>query len=514
MQYALNIIVYSHHFVVTGYTRDIKKLILEYISEFILFDRITKWNGDVVNEKKCVFAASTATQLEYRLHINCFKDFLNFMAKNGYHERIFNIEYAPLPEIYKTVLPLLPTAKPRPNQVPLIEHLCRPDLKTKLAVLQMGGGKTFSSLYAMHLLGQRFVISIRPMYIKRWIDALVLESEKILDISPKDIRVIQGTSQLIKLIDDAKLDLVTESIIIISNRTMQLFYNHYKTTDMDTSFYGIAPHEFYPLLKANRLIDEVHQDFHLNFIQDLYTHTGGCVIDLSATMKSDIPFIRRMYNWRFPPICRYVDENYDKYILAVPLLYRIKDTQRIRFLSKGRQSYSHNEFEKSIMKYKPMLQSYLNLVNEALKHLYFVDEYEKGQKAVIYAGMVEMCDTIRAYLQELYPDFKVIKYTSGDKYEELKNSDIIVTTIGMAGTAVDIADIRVNLSTTAISKRETNEQLMGRCRRSKQWPKLTPIFAYLVCEDIPKHVSYHRKKLQFLEPYIIGSKTTFMDCGL
>ena len=504
----LTIEVYSHNFCVSGYSRDIKRLVVEWGRQFVLYEKIPKWSGEIEVKAVNTFAASTAGFTEYRFHRNALKDFLRFMESKGYPESQFNMLYFPevIPE--KVNIPLLPTAIPRPKQLPIIDFLTKP-YPTKLVILQMGGGKTFSALYAISLIGERFVICIRPMYLERWVRALTDENERILDLTEKEIRVVQGTFELRKLIADGLNNSLTEKIIIVSNKTMSLFYKHYKQTNGDTSYYGIHPNDFYRVVKANRLIDEVHQDFHLNFVQDMYTHTK-CVIDLSATMGTELAFIKRMYGWRFPPVYRYEDTDYDKYVAVKALLYRVKDLQKIRFLSKGRSSYSHNEFEKSIRKFTQMQANYFDLVSEALDNLYFPN-LVKGQKAVIYAGMVEMCQSLVDYLRDKHPDLIINKYTSGDPYDNLLESDISVTTIGSAGTAVDIPDIKLNLSTTAIGKRETNEQLMGRCRRSKRWPEMTPIFAYMVCEDIDKHVSYHRKKIKFLEPYVLGIQTLYMD---
>lgn len=508
----LTIHLYSHSFVVSGFSRDMQRIIIEYSKQFVLYEKVRKWTGEIDTIAKCVFSTATSNKSEFRFHRNAYNDFLRFVGVYGYSSDMFTIIEAPPMIPQKVEIGILPTATPRENQLPIIDFITK-DYPTKLVILQMGGGKTFSSLYSIALLKERFVISIRPMYIERWVKALTDDKEKILDLQKEDLRVVRGGAELIKLIKDAKEDNLKAKIIIISNKTLYLFYNHYKQTSGDTSLYGIHPIDFYPLLKANRLIDEVHQDFHLNFIQDLYTHTKT-VVDLSATMATESPFIKKMYGWRFPLQYRYEDTNYDKYTAAKALLYRIKDPGKIRFSSKGRSSYSHNEFEKSIRKDRKLQEKYLELIDEALDNLYFTEDLQKGQKAVVYAGLVEMCQSIVDHLREKHPNLVINKYTSGDSYQNLIESDISVTTIGSAGTAVDIPDIKLNLSTTAIGKRETNEQLMGRCRRSKRWPNMTPIFAYMVCEDIDKHINYHRKKIKFLEPYVLGIQTLYMDRSL
>lgn len=505
---SLSIIVYSHNFVVTDFNRDAKRAIISFVSTFAEYDISRTWSGEVVRKAVRMYSTSTANRTEYRLHRNALDEFLSHMSNNGFPQQTINLHYAPPPVIESIELDILPQATPRENQYPLIEHLLKP-IPSKLAVLQMGGGKTFSFLYACGIMKQRMVIVIKPMYIKRWVKALLDPKEMILDLKKGDVLTVQGTAELRQLIQYAKEDRLKSKFIIISNRTLYAMYEHYERTDGDTSFYGVHPVDFYPLLKANRGIDEVHQEFHFNFIQDMYTHTQT-TLSLSATMTSDIPFINRMYRYMFPLDGWYEDKNYNKYIAVKALYYSLKNEKDVKYLRRGRASYSHNDFEQSIIKSKTMLANYLEMVCLALDELYFY-EWEQGQKAIIFAARIEMCQIIVDHLRKLRSDLVINKYTSGDPYENLLVSDISVSTIGSSGTAVDIPDLKLNLSTTAINKSETNLQVMGRLRQSKRWPDMTPIFAYFVCENIPKHISYHNKKIKLLKPFIIGHQTLYMD---
>ena len=98
--------------------------------------------------------------------------------------------------------------------------------------------------------------------------------------------VVRGSQHMTTLIELAKENLLTAKIIIITNTTFRMFIDDYEENNQ-TSMYGCKPIELFPLLKAGvRLIDEVHQDFHLNFKIDLYTHIHT-TINLTATLKSD-----------------------------------------------------------------------------------------------------------------------------------------------------------------------------------------------------------------------------------
>ena len=68
-----------------------------------------------------------------------------------------------------------------------------------------------------------------------------------------------------------------------------MFIDEYEVKKSN-NMYGCNPEDFFNLINVGiRLIDEVHQDFHLNFKIDLYTNVKK-TISLSATLQSDNKF--------------------------------------------------------------------------------------------------------------------------------------------------------------------------------------------------------------------------------
>lgn len=507
--YAFTMDVYSHHFALSGFARESQRIITEYAREFIEYQIVRSWSGDITKEQVRIFAASNATRDYYRFHINALPGFINFLSTCGYNEKHYNRIDHPLFDPVTTELKLLPHAKARDNQVALIEHLCKP-LRSVVLTLQTGQGKTYCSLEALSKANVRTAVVIRPMYIKRWIDALMSPKERILDLTTKDLVVVQGTKALINLIAAAKDGTLDAKIIVISNATLRMFYDHFSKTG-DLTMYGIHPIKLYETLGVGiRLIDEVHQDFHFNFLQDLYTHVAK-TISLSATLESDSSFINKMYKCMFPPESRTDTGDYIKYIAVKALTYTLADRESVKYMRRGRQSYSHVDFEQSVMKSKKMTANYVNMVDVALQQYYF-PKVETGQKAIVYAATIDMCNIVKDNLRKRYPDLTINKYTAEDSYENLMESDICISTIGSSGTAVDIPDLKYCLSTTSIGKTETNLQVMGRLRQSKKWPTMTPVFSYFVCLDIDKQVSYHSKKIQKFKGKVLSHQT--VDLGM
>jgi len=509
--YAFNMDVYSHHFVLSGFARESQRIITEYAREFIEYQIVRSWSGDISKEQVRIFAASNKERTYYRFHINALPGFISFLNTRGYTDKHYTRTDHPLYIPVSTELKLLPHAVARENQVPLIEHLCKP-ITSVVLTLQTGGGKTFCSLEALSKANVRTAVVIRPMYIKRWIDALMSPKERMLELVTEDLVIVQGTKPLINVIAAALEGTLTAKIIIISNATLRLFYSHFSETG-DTTMYGIHPVDLYKTLGVGiRLIDEVHQDFHFNFLQDLYSHVPK-TISLSATLVSDSPFINRMYKCIFPPEARTNPGEHTKYIAVKALTYSLANRESVKYMRRGRQSYSHIDFEQSIMRSGKMTKNYCNMIDVALKQYYFPD-VQTGQKAIVYAATIDMCNIVKDDLRKRYPSLTINKYTAEDSYENLMESDICVSTIGSSGTAVDIPNLKYCLSTTSIGKTETNLQVMGRLRQSKQWPDMTPVFSYFVCLDIDKQVSYHTKKITKFKGKVLSHQTVELDMKL
>ena len=104
-----------------------------------------------------------------------------------------------------------------------------------------------------------------------------------------------------------------------------------------------------------------------------------------------------------------------------------------------------------------------------------------------------MCATIVEHLQSQYPSLKIGKYTEEESYEVLDELDIIVSTPISAGTAVDISDLQVCLNLVALGSSQANLQMIGRLRELRG-VDINPLFIYVYCTDIEKHVEYHQKK--------------------
>lgn len=492
--YNFTINIYTHNFSVVNFSRDVKELLVKFSERFAEYELVRSWDGHIDRKDTRRFIAASKDRREFRFHINCLKDFYDFMQRFGYRRENIEVLTAPLYEPYRCTIKLKKTHKPYEEQIPHIDYIASPQMST-LTTLQTGKGKTSCAIVAMTKLGVRTLIVLKPMYLDRWLKDLS-SKKSIIETKKDDLMLVRSFKDLADIIELSLMGALTAKIIVMSNTIMRMYFDNYELLNRNTElFHGVAPHQFYEALKIGfRIVDEVHQDFFLNFRMDLYTH--GCkTCGLSATFDADKAFLNQMYELMYPPSTRLNAGVYHKYIGCTALFYNLNDRFSIRYKQRGRQSYSHVAFEASILKRASLTRNYLRMIDSVVSEK-FLRVAVPGQRMIIFAASVEMCNTIVNDLRQRYSSKVISKYTEEDQSDVLEKSDIIVSTLLSAGTAVDISGLRVVLVTTAIGSRQANLQALGRLRELKQYKDVTPEFLYFVCTDIRSHLDYHERKLE------------------
>lgn len=487
---------FSHNVRVTGFNNHGKRLLIDFcVTRLGQWGVIRRWDGSFERKLSKIFAASKKDRSEFRFHINSWPSLKDFLITKGVSENEIVETREPDFIPVKASLPIVNGMDPRDYQLPIIEYMVNPG-KTKLVILQTGKGKSFSTLKACSEIGQRTVFILKAMYIEQWMNQLrdTKKEKSAYGLKPGELLLIRGSQDMKRLQEQALAGTLDAKVIVISNKTMYNYIDFYETLGSVEGQYPIAPEDFFQTLKVGvRVIDELHQDFHLNFKIDLYTHCSK-TIQLSATMESDKPFTNKVYGIMCPKAERYDGLAYDKYIAVSALYYQLSLPTPLKWLQRGQQSYNQIVFEESLIKRKPYLHRYLKMI-QSIVHTSFVQKCVPGQKLLIFAGSVSFCSLLVNELKTHYPDLVINKYTAEDDYLKLISSDICVSTLLSSGTAVDIPGLRTVLMTTALSSQQANEQAMGRLRRiDNRWPDTIPEFLYLVCRDIPAHLRYDLQK--------------------
>lgn len=493
---------YSHYFKVSGHGAEALSTLNAFCQHLTHFSSQKRPDGRYERVQGKVFAARTADKREYRFPITVLTHFIPFLEARGFykHNTVNVIDHDMYTPASADIV-INPEIQARDYQIPILDFSTREDKLVSIRVpryrrvipIQMGKGKTLLSLMTMALLKVRVAIVLKPMYIKQWIDevkkAYSFTGAKWKD---SDLLVVRGGRDLAALIEMAKSGELDAKVIIFSNRTLAIYISEYEQNLVE-DFYGCTPDKLFETLGVGlRLIDEVHQDFHSNFKLDLYTHVPQS-IELSATLNPSDDFLKKMYKLMLPMDCRYTGLAYDQYIAVTAIFYYFDNPKNIKFKRNG--MYSHTLFEDSIHKFVKVTKNYYSFIGRLLDTI-FVREYKPLQKCLVFCGKIDTCNSVAAFLRQLYPQFKIGVFVGGSDETILKDSDIVVSTLQSCGTAKDIPNLVSVLTTVASDTNQGNEQALGRLRPIKAYPDMVPRYYYLVCSDIPKHVQYHRTKLQ------------------
>lgn len=502
--------VYTHSIRVTRFDTRGKDALLDYCRKLAQYGLVKVGFNRFAKQMLRVYVGVKNDRSEFRFHRNQLDDLLGHLEYHGYMSYGINVvehkAYTPV----KAVMGMDPKWQARDYQIPIIDYLIAPGA-IKVVTLQTGKGKTFTALKAADAIGERTFLTIKGMFIPKWIE----DVKGAYDIKKGDLIVVRGSKALRDLLEVAEAGELTAKFIICSNKTIYNYLQSYERSGDDFFTYPVEPGRLFEVLGVGlSLGDEVHGDFHLKFRQLVYTHVPK-TIELSATLEADDPFMNTVYNIAFPMGLRYQGAVYDRYIAVTALTYMLMPSTRgkLKYKQKGRKSYSHVQFETSIMKHRDLLETYLRMIAYVTDHT-FINKFEDGQRMLIFASTVEMCAIIAQYLQRRYTTLRVSRYVSEDEYDVLLESDISVSTVKSAGTAVDIENLRTCLLTDALGSKQANIQALGRLRRLKNYPKVTPEFYYFVCTDIEKHVEYHNRKRESFSDKALSFNTVPLEFKL
>jgi superfamily II DNA or RNA helicase len=441
-----------------------------------------------------VFGCASADREEFRFHINQYKDFLDHLRANYIEEHLYSVEAKEVPDGVSEVFPVKEKWTPREHQVPVIEYLeADVPYRSKFIDMQTGKGKTFVALKASSTHGKRICIIVKAKYTEKWVEDVM----KTYDVELNDIMLVRGSGPLKSLIQMGLDGTINTKIIVVGNQCMQDWYKMYELHGKYTHQmgFGCFPEDFFETIGAGmRIIDEVHESFHLNFKIDLYTNIEKS-ISLSATLINNDPFLEKMYKIAYPLSERYSGAELHRYIDSFSVHYLLHDENSVRTTEWGSTNYSHHALERSIIKNKDLRKNYFALIKTYVD-IGFLRDYKKGQKCLIFCAGVDFCTAVADYIAKEYPQFDVRRYVEDDPYENLMEGEIVISTLQSAGTAHDIANLKTVILTVAVDSIQANVQSLGRLRELLD---SNTYFYYFVCLHVPKHVEYGLRKEKMLK---------------
>lgn len=509
MNQGLQIDVYSHHFQVSNITAYYGQAIENFSDRLTEIDIVKDGWGNITREPVRMYAQRmlVGDTYTYRFHINIYDEFVDFMNSKGiqFPNVITHDIYIPGTYAFK----LKPGWDPFENQIPVIDYLASPGTK-KVIDAATGSGKTVMTLMALAKINQRTVLVVKPMYIGRWLDVAAPGNKQAMMFNRRDVMTVRGGSQLRSVILLARDNELHAKFIIISNRTLTMYYENYKEFG-ETEEYGfVKPEELWQLLDVGvRLIDEAHEHFHACFISDLNSHVPKS-IELSGTLEPDDVFMRRMYEIMYPHDLRMNTGKREKYIQLYALNYQLSEHPKpIRTTRRGRSSYSQAAYEENILKVPKRKDNFVNMISDVVE-TWFMSEKLPDYKLLMFFDTVDACALIADTLAKVYPDLKVSKYTQEEKASVLDECDIIVATPGSAGTAVDITNLQMVISFVMRSSSQALIQYIGRLRQLKT-DKVQPKYIYMYTRNIHTHIKYDLKMQDVYKNIVMSSENLILN---
>lgn len=483
---------YSHGVRISGYDRNTFGKLSIFLEGLKLKEpRKLPQNqgGHMVMELKKRFYGVSDDCREAFIHRHHLPDLLAFLKDRGL-ESLVEIVKIPTPPAADITLKVFDFFKDKDYQVPIVKTLVDDNYSNKLD-LQTGLGKTYCSLKAISILGKRTVINIPPKYFGLWVKGL---TDTFEGIEGRYVTVA-GSGELKKLMELAGEDEFDYDIIIISNTTYKAYIDNYekwgeKVTEMG---YLVPPPRFHELLQAGvQINDEIQEDPGLVFRTDIFTNVIKQMY-LSATPYTGSDYVTRMIDIMLPDHTQCPLPELDVYINVIGLLYSEPGIQKGDYTTPFKGTYNHARYETQMTKKKKRLMRYHQMVKKVVTGIY-THNREKGQKLLILCATVDFIRDLTKFLNVAFPHLQVGMHVSGSDYRKLMTNDITVSTIKSSGTGVDIPNLREVLMLQATDSKKDNIQVLGRLRRLKDWPDVTPRMTYMVCTDISKHVAYHKNK--------------------
>jgi superfamily II DNA or RNA helicase len=147
-----------------------------------------------------------------------------------------------------------------------------------------------------------------------------------------------------------------------------------------------------------------------------------------------------------------------------------------------------------LLKNKENLIPYLTMMDFFFTRLYLKEKAQED-RAIIYVSTRDMANEVIKFLKKLHPELVINRFMQGDSYDVIQKSQVVVSTIGSAGTGHDMANLTRVFMLVNVASPVANAQTLGRLREihGKEVK-----FIYFFSVNIPKQVANHYKRKEML----------------
>lgn len=426
----------------------------------------------------------------YRFPIGIMKHFMLTLAQSNVNKNEINMED------YRKSIPLVnnieykweKTFILRDYQEQYRDMVLDPNRPVNLVDLQTGMGKSAIAANVIYEYKSKVCLLVLPRYVEKWVDDvkkyLLLKDDEICILA--SVKHIEGMS--IKLKKDPTYATTNGyKVFILPMSISQRYMDAYEKGLLE---YGcLKPSELMQALNISLLVnDEAHQHFH-NLFRSASYYTVNKLVCLSATFNTNDPSIKKMQSILIPNECRIGNIIEKKvYTNVRAIKYRLSRGDKIRYTSA--QGYHHVTLEQCILRNNLLMLDYFEMIDHYVKSTY-INVRNEGERLLIFVATIDMGSILVNYLKRVYPNLKIYRYVENDPYHNILTGDITVTTLGKAGTGVDIKNLISVINTVSVSSLQSNLQSLGRLRHiegREVW------YNYFYCQNIGKQIKLHHDR--------------------
>lgn len=353
--------------------------------------------------------------------------------------------------------------------------------------LQTGKGKSIAAEKGAIRRGVITAFITKPAYMPKWVGDIESGLGLVVD---QDFVVIDSVSKLVKIVTDGG-DQETKAYLISSYCLDNYIHRWAESPDE-----YIDPDEILSSLGIGLCIyDEAHEVFRMQYWSVL-AMAPNAILDLSATLLPDDPFLKDRYAERFPSDTR-MNMDFNAYVDVIGLAFSMEDRKIAQRINR-QPMYQHHVFESKVSKRKTTQLRYFDMLFRIIDKWY-IRERQEGQKALVMLATRNMCTEFWDYCRQRLPDLDVQRYIEGDKYDTAKEADVIISTPGKSGTGVDYVGLVLNVIAVSVNASQKSMQMLGRTRDSciARWG-IHPKVVYPICTDILKQVVYYNRRRKLL----------------
>lgn len=336
-----------------------------------------------------------------------------------------------------------------PHQVELIAKCSEKTPGIKGLAMQTGKGKTYSAIKAICNLGYAACIIV-PGLVDQWID----EIKKYTNLEDDEIYKIQEFDSLYKLMKSG----VMPKIFVCSITTMRIYskgQENYRLLPLSYSqffeHYGIGV----------KVVDECHLNFHATVRMDLKCNVPYNLY-CTATFTQNNKYAKKIFDVIYPPHIRYGADKYDRYVDCHFYYFHGEVLERKCVRARG---YSHMLYEKQLLKTQRAFNEHFDDFLLQLINIHYVNEYKPGNKLLMFCSTIDFVNKVVNRIREKLPQYRTNAYIGNSERAILNESDIIIATVGKAGTGLDLKGLSTVINTVSLMSPALGAQMFGRLRK-------------------------------------------------